>query len=160
MLRCPIWARCSDAVLLDFLMRVSPQIHPCLQSPGPMHDSLCVAAKLPILHRNITDCLSSHVIFLVQGSLLGHNSDIQNSGMPSIQLEKPTLLAKADVSVDVPRNGPHNVPLCPKVVQYLFFWLSKSWFRNACLADRRLDTEVYSTVLSLWTTVVSTKPAR
>ena len=33
MLRYPQWARCSNAVLLDFLMRVRPQIHPCLQSP-------------------------------------------------------------------------------------------------------------------------------
>lgn len=40
-------------------------------------------------------------------------------GMPSIQLEKPTLLAKADVTLDVPRNKPHNVPFFPKVVQYL-----------------------------------------
>lgn len=67
------------AVLLDFLMRVSPQIHPCLQSPGLAHDSLCVAAELPVAQESITDCLNSHVILLVQGSSLDQISDIQSS---------------------------------------------------------------------------------
>lgn len=79
MLRCPKWARCSDAVLLDFLMRVSPQIHPCLQSPGLAHDSLCVAAELPIVHESIADCLNSRVIFLVQAISLNQIGVFQNS---------------------------------------------------------------------------------
>lgn len=79
MLRCPKWARCSDAVLLDFLMRVSPQIHSCLQSPGLAHDSLCVAAELPIVHESIADCLNSRVIFLVQAISLNQIGVFQNS---------------------------------------------------------------------------------
>lgn len=79
MLRCPKWARCSDAVLLDFLMRVSPQIHPCLQSSGLAHDSLCEAAELPIGHESIADCLNSRVIFLVQASSLHQIGDFPNS---------------------------------------------------------------------------------
>lgn len=81
MLRHLKWARCSDAVLLDFLMHVSPQIHPCLQSPGLAHGSLWVrvAAELPIVRGSITDCLSRHAIFLVQGSSLDKIDDIQNS---------------------------------------------------------------------------------
>lgn len=78
-LRCPKWARCSDAVLLDFLMRVSPQIHPCLQSPGLAHDSLCVAAELPIVHESIAGCLNSRVIFLVQAISLHQIGDLPNS---------------------------------------------------------------------------------
>lgn len=83
MLRCSKGARCSDAVLLDFLMRVSPQIHPCLQSPGLVHDSQCVAAELPIAHESITDCFNSHVVSLVQGSSLDQIDDIQNSAYTS-----------------------------------------------------------------------------
>lgn len=83
MLRCPKWARCSDAVLLDFLMRVSPQIHPCLQSPGLAHDSLCVAAELPIVHESIADCLNSRVIFLVQAISLNQIGVFQNSAHAS-----------------------------------------------------------------------------
>lgn len=83
MLRCPKWARCSDAVLLDFLMRVSPQIHPCLQSPGLAHDSLCVAAELPIVHESIADCLNSRVIFLVQATSVNQIGVFQNSAHAS-----------------------------------------------------------------------------
>lgn len=79
MLRCPKRARCSDVVQWDFLMRVSPEIHPCLQSPGLAHDSQCVAAEHPVVRESITDCLNSHVIFLVQGRSLDQISDIQNS---------------------------------------------------------------------------------
>lgn len=79
MLRCPKWARCSDAILLDYLMRVNPQIHPCLQSPGLVCDAPCVAAELPVAPESVTDCLNSHVIFLVQGGSLHQISDIQNS---------------------------------------------------------------------------------
>lgn len=126
MLRCLKWARCSDVVLLDFLMRVSPQIHPCLQSPGLACDSLCVAAELPIAHERITDCLNSYVLLLVQGSFLDQISDIQTLCIPPAQLEEPTLLAMAVAVESGLNDGPHNGPHCSEVAQF-FFWLNKIW---------------------------------
>lgn len=87
-------------------MRVSPQIHPCLQSPGPAHDSLCVAAELPIAHKSITDCLNSHAIILVQGSSLDQIGDMQTLCIPPAQLEEPTLLTMG-VTAEDGLNGPY-----------------------------------------------------
>lgn len=76
-------------------MRVSPQIHPCLQSPGLAHDSLCVAAELPIVHESTADCLNSRVIFLVQAISLHQIVTSQTLCTPRIQREEPALKSMA-----------------------------------------------------------------
>lgn len=150
MLRCLKRARCSDAVLLDFPMHVSPQIHPCLQSSGLAHDSLCVCvvAELPIVHESITDCLNGHVIFLVQGNSLDQISDIQNSVCTSRS-------SRGANSVDCGRccwTWPQwwATQWTTVIWSGLTFFLTKGdlCIGNVCLADHRLATEV-ATMLSL-----------
>lgn len=154
MLRCPKWARCSDAVLLDFLMRVSPQIHPCLQSPGPAHDSLCVAAELPIVHESTADCLNSRVIFLVQAISLNLVTS-QTLCIPPIELEEPTSLTMAaGCWSDGPHltDGPHDGPHFSEVAPFLGGEIGP--LGQKCLMNHRLITEV-ATVLSLGITGLS-----
>lgn len=153
MLRCPKWARCSDAVLLDFLMRVSPQIHPCLQSPGPAHDSLCVAAELPIVHESIADCLNSRVIFLVQAISLNQIGDFPNSVHTSHSVKETNFIDHGSWLLKMTSVMGHTTDHTS--LKWLHFVLAKigplGW---KCLMNHRLTTEV-AIVLSLGITGLS-----
>jgi len=71
-----------------------------------------VAAELPTVRESIADFLSSHVIFLVQGSSLDQIGDIQIWCIPPTQLEEPTLLTMAVTVEGGPSDGPHNGLYC------------------------------------------------
>lgn len=146
------------AVLLDFLMRVSPQIHPCLQSPGLARDSLCVAAELPVAQESITDCLNSHVILLVQGSSLDQISDIQSSVYTSRSARGTNSVDRGSCCWRQPQWWATQwTPLLRSVS--IFSWLNKSFILEMfvwSITGWPLNWPLYY----LWTSMVLDKSTR